>query len=162
MSLQIDEDFGYQKTVWRVERAGWVVLAVVLLAAVLGLFGPGIFGTARATAPNDRLAIEYLRFVRSPAPHDLRMLVQPQSTGSGRFRLWIQSTYLSGVTLENITPEPDKMLVGKDRITFEFAWDEAPGRVPITFELTPDDYGPLIGQIGIDDSVVEIRQFVYP
>jgi len=39
--LEIDEDLSFQRREWRVQRGGWVVMAVLILLALLGLTGRG-------------------------------------------------------------------------------------------------------------------------
>ena len=162
MDLQISDDLEQQRRDWMFERIGWILLAAALFAALAGLFGPGIFGTAHASAADGRLSVEYLRFVRARSPQELRVIVQPQNSGDARFRVWIDSAYVDALSLERVTPRPDTVHAGAERITFEFAWDEAPGQVPITFEIEPREAGRLRARIGIDNAVAEIRQFVYP
>lgn len=39
--LEIEEDLDHQRRCWKLERASWAVMALVLLAAMAGLFGSG-------------------------------------------------------------------------------------------------------------------------
>lgn len=162
MDLQLSDDIDQQRRDWIFERIGWVLLAAALFAALAGLFGPGIFGTARASAADGTLSVEYLRFVRARSPQELRVIVEPQNNGDSRFQVWIDSAYVDALSLERVTPQPDTVHAGAQRMTFEFAWDGAPGQVPITFEIEPREAGRLRARIGVDTSAAEIRQFVYP
>ena len=163
MDLQIREDIDLQRRTWRFERAGWSVLALILAAALLGLFGPGLFGTARASAANGMLTVEYLRFLRAESPQSIRVTIRPQNPPDGRFGIWIDAAYVHRATIERITPEPAEVQTGAERITFQFAWDGVPGPVTVTFALNPDATGRLHGRIGTTDgAVTDIRQFVHP
>ena len=137
MDLQIGEDLEQQRRLWAFERVGWILLVVALVAAAAGVFGPGLLGTARESSSNGMLSVEYLRFLRVHSPHELRVSVEPQRRGDGRFRIWLESDYLDSVSLERMTPAPETVRAGAERVTIEFAWDEMPGRVPITIEIEP-------------------------
>ena len=108
MDLQLSDDIDQQRRDWIFERIGWVLLAAALFAALAGLFGPGIFGTARASAADGTLSVEYLRFVRARSPQELRVIVEPQNNGDSRFQVWIDSAYVDALSLERVTPQPDK------------------------------------------------------
>ena len=46
----VREDMRFQRRSWMVERAGWLVLTAIALAALTGVFGNGPLSTARAGA----------------------------------------------------------------------------------------------------------------
>jgi hypothetical protein len=162
MSLQVDDDIDQHRRIWAFERAGWIVLLLLLVAAALGLFGPGILGSAHPTAPNGALSVEHLRFARARSPQRLQVALEPDDRGDGRFELWLDSAWLDAVTLEHITPQPDRVRAGAERTTLEFAWDRAPGRVPIVLEIEAQQFGRLRARIGSGAEAVEVSQFVHP
>src|SRR4029079_12532418 len=59
----IKEDMDFQRRSWTVERAGWLILGVVMVAALVGLFGYGPVSKAHLNG-ND-LKLSYERFQRS-------------------------------------------------------------------------------------------------
>jgi hypothetical protein len=44
--FQIDEDLNFQRREWKIQRAGWVTMALVIIAALLGVFGAGPLSSA--------------------------------------------------------------------------------------------------------------------
>ncbi|HET8720461.1 MAG TPA: hypothetical protein VFM24_00430, partial [Nitrospira sp.] len=44
--IQFDQDLRFQERIWRIERVGWLAMAAILFAAVLGLFGRGLLSQA--------------------------------------------------------------------------------------------------------------------
>ena len=46
--LEISPDLNFQRRSWAMQRFAWVVLALFILAALLGLFGPGPLSQTRA------------------------------------------------------------------------------------------------------------------
>ena len=60
--LEISQDLTFQRRSWIVQRVGWVMLALLILAALGGLFGPGPLSRARAGPHDGPLWVEYQRF----------------------------------------------------------------------------------------------------
>ena len=60
--LQIDEDMDFQHKEWIAERWGWRIMALVLLAGLLGLFGQGPLSDK--TVQSGSLLVQYGRFER--------------------------------------------------------------------------------------------------
>ena len=78
--LQIDQDLDAQRHHWIAERVGWTVITLVILAALLGLFGSGWLSEASVGTPEGALRLEYSRFGRFLAPMTLRL-----HSGAGRY-----------------------------------------------------------------------------
>lgn len=62
--LELDQDIDFQRRSWAVQRVGWGVMALVALAALLGLFGPGPINNAITGSKEAPLWLEYKRFGR--------------------------------------------------------------------------------------------------
>src|SRR6185312_17388207 len=58
----IREDMGFQRTSWVVERAGWIALTLLLLAALAGLFGHGWL--SKDSIGDGIMRVDYDRFQR--------------------------------------------------------------------------------------------------
>jgi hypothetical protein len=68
--LEIEEYIGFQRRDWAVRHIAWAILALVVLAALLGLFGNGILSKANLGDDEMPLQLEYERFGRYKAPYD--------------------------------------------------------------------------------------------
>lgn len=155
---RFDEDLGFVRKMWLAERIGWTLLTTILLAALLGAFGTGLFSTVETVGPNGAYSVSYNRFERVQSPVTLR--VRPAHTGR-RTVVWISASYLHRVTVNSILPEPESMTLDADRVLFSFA-TASPGGA-IRFELEGGSAGPVAGELGVDDAAaVPIRQFFYP
>ena len=104
--LEIAEDLDYQNRSWIVQRVGWVVMGLLALAGLLGVFGPGLVGGAKAGKPSDHLWIEYERFERFQSPGQLRVHLEPGSEKAGQVRIHLSRDYLEQVQLQQVTPQP--------------------------------------------------------
>lgn len=71
---RIEEEMPFQRRAWRVERIGWAVMALFVLAALLGATGRGgPLAQAEATTPDGALRIRYERIQRFNAPSTLHI-----------------------------------------------------------------------------------------
>ncbi len=162
--LEIDQDLVQQRRDWRVQRIGWAVMGLILLAACLGLFGHGPLSRATAGDGGGPLQAEYERFCRLQTATTLRLRIQPAAVRDGRARLWLDRDYLNAVSLGAVVPEPERVEVGSDRIMYEFAVDESgEGPAVVSFELEPQRPGLLRGAAGLEDGPsIPLRMWVHP
>jgi hypothetical protein len=164
--LEIEEDLAFQRRQWRFERMGALALLLFLVAAALGLFGPGAFATGRVVAAGRALELEYPRFARMQTPLRLRVSVRPAELAGGELRVWLSSEYLERVTLAHVTPEPLRTELDADGVTYVFAWGGAHGTGvtgALGFELEAGGPGRIRGRIGTRaEDAVEFAHLVYP
>jgi hypothetical protein len=162
-TLEVAQDLEFQRRSWTVQRIGWVVMALVIVAALLGLFGPGPLSSATAGEQGGALWAEYRRFGRYASPSTLRIHLGTGAARDGEARVWLSREYLEGVRIQHITPEPDSVEAGLDRITYAFRVAEPGQPVAVTFHLELQQIGPTTGRVGLPDGPsLTFSQFVYP
>jgi hypothetical protein len=61
----VGESLSLQRREWRVDRVGWVVMGLILVAGLLGVWGGGLLGSVTATGSDGRVLVDYDRFVRN-------------------------------------------------------------------------------------------------
>ena len=66
---------------WWAERIGWVAISIILIAALLGAFGPGPLSHREAASDDGRLRVDYYRVQRYAAPAELRIRFEHESFG---------------------------------------------------------------------------------
>jgi hypothetical protein len=161
--LEVNQDPEYQRRTWIVQRVGWVLMCLIVLAALLGLTGRGPLSTATAGLPDGPLRVEYQRFDRHRAPSEFQILLPASEAPNGQVRVWIDRGYLSGVEIQTIVPEPESVEIGEDRVTYSFNVNRAGPPVRLGFRVTYDGFGPKRGGIGLEDGEpVTFGQFIYP
>ncbi len=161
--LEIAEDLALQRRAWVFERVGWIVFAVVLLAAVVGLFGGGVVGDAEVSAADGALAVEYPRFARAHSPLSIRVRLEPAQPTDGELRLWMSREYAARLDIDHVSPPPSRTELGAERIEFVFPWRGPPGPAAVTFVLEADAGGSVRGRIGAGDGDgVPVRHLLYP
>lgn len=158
-SLQIDENLPGHRREWRVQRASWCVLALLLLMALAGVFGSGPLSHTQLQATDGALQARYDRFV--PREEDTQFDVALRPAG-GQAQLTLAQQYLSKVQIEQVTPQPERQVVSGDGLTLVFtSRGEQPVNVRIS--LRPKEFGRLDGWLaGGGSGRVAFRQLVYP
>jgi len=159
-SSPIDEDLPFQRRQWLVERVAWSAMPVILLLAMLGVFG-GDGPLARAsTGPVDGGRVEYARFARYLAPASLD--IEIASSAQCQVNVRIGDDYLKAMNVRAITPPPVSTTLGDHHRTFVFDRSTS-GAATIRFELEPTRLGLQRGWVAIDGgSPVSFSHFVYP
>lgn len=161
--LEIDEALAFQDRMWTLERIGWAVMALVLGAAMLGLFGDGPAAHASAGDVDGPLRIEYQRFARMGAPSTLVIELEPGAAGDGQVHLWLDQAYLDSVEVRRITPEPASGRAAAGRSVYTFEVEDPTRPVRVTFDLRPERFGiPSLRAGLVDGPSAEGRQLVYP
>jgi hypothetical protein len=161
--LEIDQDLDFQRKEWRVERIAWAALTIIVLLALLGLFGTGPLSSATASSDDDGLVLDYERFVRHDGEASLDIQVSPDQVSEGEIELWISTAYLDKVRIESISPQPDEVRGEGDRQVYVFLAEAPNAPVSITFNLSPDRMGRYSGEMGIvDGPAISFTQLSYP
>jgi len=161
--IEIAEDLDAQRHHWIAERVGWTVIALVIPAAVLGLFGPGLLNRASVANADARLRLEYGHFGRYRAPTTLRLHLGPNATSGTKVGVWVDRNFIERVEVQTIIPPPDSAELGADRVTYVFRISDASRPAAITFYLEPERVGALAGRIGLENKPpLHFEQFIYP
>jgi hypothetical protein len=161
--LDIDQDLAFQKRAWVAQRIAWVLMALVLLAALLGLLGGGPLSKATSGGEGGPLQVEYLRLARHRAPATLQIRLAPGTAPQSEARVWLDQTYLEGITIETVFPEPQSVEAGPERVTYVFKLEQPGQPATITFSLLHETSGLQQARVGLADrEPVTFRQFIYP
>lgn len=159
--LELEQDLAFERRELFVERIGWAAMALVIAGALTGLFGVGPL-SLKTVAAGD-LSVTYERFGRRGGSTSLTFEAGPGAAAGGELTLWLSATYIDGMQLDAITPEPGSVTLAGDRVEYSFKTSGVPGTLRINFDLTSDTLGPLAGQAGIAGGpAVELRQFFWP
>jgi hypothetical protein len=163
--LEVNENIDFQRRIWRFQTVGRVVMALVLVAALLGLLGPGLLSNgASADSPQAELGVkEYERFLRFMKPTTLRIGLEPGAVTEREARVWLDRQYIEGVQIQHITPQPQRVEAGSKGLTYVFNVEDPNQSTAFSFDLQPQKMGLLQGRVGLEDEEpVSFKQFVYP
>jgi hypothetical protein len=148
--LDIDQDLEFQRREWKVQRIGWALMLLVILAALGGLFGRGPLSRAVAGRPGDPLRVEYDRFVRRHSSQSLTLLLSPDAVNAGEARIHVDSALIAGLEIRHLTPAPERQEATPDGIvaTFRLGDARAPHRILVDYQA--DAYWSAAGAIALD------------
>jgi hypothetical protein len=141
------------------ERAAWAAMLLAVIAAALGLLGPGPLSWRTARSEDGRIEIEYDAIARYEAPSTLRIQMSP---ASGKHELHLSRAFVDAVKVEQFIPEPAAMAVQGDTIAYTFAADRAE-RLRVVVRYKHQEFGSRSGVAALaDGSVADFQQFVFP
>src|SRR3546814_4740948 len=102
-------------------------MALVLVAALLGLFSTGPLSSTTARDATGSVRIEYDRFERSLAPSTLHVAFSAAGAND-TVSLRFSRSYLEAIQIERIQPEPQRSLADADGVVFVFDRPDKNGR----------------------------------
>jgi hypothetical protein len=161
--LEFHQDLPHERLEWRIERIGWVTMALLLLAALIGLLGPGPLSSATAGGRDSALWVEYNRFERYQAPAMLRVHLGPGAARDGKARLWLSRKYVENIELRHIDPEPESVEVAHDRLIYTFSAPDPTRPTAVTYHLEANKFWRMPVSVGLDGGPqLNFTQFFYP
>lgn len=153
-SLELEDDIKLHETGWIIQRAGWIIILLLVIASALGLFGNGLLSKAEITDNTNKLSFE--KRARYEAP--MQMTIHATSRNN-RIEVRIPQSYFDTVALDKVVPEPQEQTIAKGFAIFTF---ETEGPSVIKFYLIPEKTGTVKAQIQVNESDFSISQFIYP
>lgn len=161
--LEIHQDLPHERREWVIERIGWVLMGLLLLAAFIGLLGPGPLSSATAGESGSILWAEYDRFERSQAPSTLRVHVGPGASRDGKARLWLNRDFIDNVEIHLIEPQPEMVEAGPDRFVYTFNTPGSEQATAVTFHFEANRFWRIPVRIGLEGGPeLQFSQFIYP
>jgi hypothetical protein len=161
--FQIDADLAYQERIWRAQRIGWLVFVALIIAALIGLLGPGPLSSTSAGAPADGLWIEYDRFARQDAPTTIVLHADRRLARGDEIGLVLSGDAVRGLELTSTTPPADGSGVAHDGVVLRFRTDRQPGTLTIVLHVKPQRMGLHSSRIGLAGGpAYDIRQWIFP
>jgi hypothetical protein len=121
--LELDDHPHFSRRSHVIQRAAWGVMALVLAAAILGIFGRGPLSRASAATPDGRIAVRYERVLRHDARSDYRIRLAPGASG-----VLLSSGLVEALDIRGITPQPLRQEATPSGLVCTFA---AAGNSPV-------------------------------
>ncbi len=163
-NVEIDQDLEFQQRMWRAERIGWAVMAILLLCAALGMFGHGALSRTMALK-GDLLTVEYQRFGRYQAPMEMRVYLSAGSSQDHPLFFQLDRVFLMNVQITSIFPKPVTEQPIYDGVQFLFSPTRVKGEgsLVVTISYQPKQMGLLKAAVrGEETTSLSVTQFIYP
>jgi hypothetical protein len=157
----IQEDVRFQHVTWQVERLGWIFMALIVVAALAGLFG-GPTTRQETRDQSGRVQIEYQHLQRHLDPAALRLKIDTQ--GQSLFELTIDKQLARAFEIRSVIPEPIETQAHEGGLLMKFAASsENTMPAEIVIMAIPNYPGDVSGGIGlIGEQPAHLDIFVYP
>ncbi|HWV47055.1 MAG TPA: hypothetical protein VN039_13710 [Nitrospira sp.] len=161
--LEISQDLDLQRTTWTLQRIGWGGMALIILAALSGVFGSGPLARTEVTDDPHTVRLLYDRFGRYEDSLVLQLVLAPETIKTNRVTVEVDRAYWTSHAVEHITPEPLVSSIGIDGFLYTFEADARSAPAVIVFHLRPKYVGALDGRIRVNDSgPLRFHQFMFP
>lgn len=160
--LEIDEDIKLESANWKAQRVAWVLMALVVIAALLGFTGNGGIGDLhrlKAGNSTEGLEVECERFLRRGAPSEFKVQLAP-SSGDSHTDLQLSKNFYEKLEVDKVVPEPSEVFTHEQGITYRFASANQP--FTVIFYLKPKAMGSVPLHISTAGKKVNITPFIYP
>ena len=158
--LDLHYDPAHEEREWIVQRIGWGLMALIAIAALMGLLGPGPLSRKTAGKVGDRLHVEYQRFGRHQAPSQLKVYCRPE--GEEHFELSLERRFIEASEIKAISPEPEEARTEGDRYVYRFKRGEGEEHL-VTFRIHGEQFGKASSKVTLDRGAsVNIQIFYWP
>lgn len=162
-ALSIQSDLAYQLRTWRVQRAGWVLFVMILVAGALGAFGGGLFSRTTAGSRGDGFWVDHDRFARALAPSKLVIHVDRDRIAGDRVTLVLGGDLARAPEIESTMPRASASAAVPDGVAMSFETRGAQGDRQVALHLKFDRPGPVSGRISFDGGpALPIGLWVHP
>lgn len=151
--IPVEDDTALHKKGWVVQRIGWVLMFVFLIAALLGLFGEGPLSAKTIEAGS--ITVKYQRFCRYEHGMQLKLL----SAGEGITVVALPQQYLKKFKVDKIVPSPSSEVASPGYINYMFAGQQNDN---VSFYLLPSERGGAGGVIKVNNQTVALQHYIYP
>ena len=161
--LQIGEDMGFQRRAWRLERIGWGVMALVVIAGLLGLFAVGPLSWTTKTDASGLMRVDFGRIQRLTAPATLKLDVEFTAMADDSIEIQIGQSFLEAFKISSMQPAPAESITTPHGLLLRFKAEPGEGRAIIYVEVSPEAIGFHSTRLGLAGrEPVDLPVFIYP
>ncbi|MCP2005762.1 hypothetical protein [Buttiauxella ferragutiae] len=146
---------------FQLRRVGFVLLLLIVAAALAGLFSRGYLSEATRSNDDHSLTLDYEKFNRLMS--DMDMKITSVTPPGKRNRIVLGGDFMEGFRIDTLQPQPDKMYSLNGEMILEYQ-PIAPGvKQTLWLSLTPMKFGAMKSTVAIDNGAeIPFQQFIYP
>ncbi len=161
--IELDQRLEFQEREWTIQRVGWIVFTLIIVAALLGAFGAGPLSSASAGGEGVGFSVDYQRVVRHQGESRLTIHVNGDQASAGQVEVWLGADYMNTIRVTQISPVPEEVRAADDRLIHVFNVEEPAALITINIDLVPQEMGKLTVDMGIvDGGDVSFNQYSLP
>lgn len=146
---------------YQLRRVGFILLLLIVVAALAGLFSRGYLSEATRTNDDRSLTLHYEKFNRLLS--DMDMKISSVIPAGKRNRIVLGGDFMEGFRIDTLQPQPDKMYSLNGEVVLEYPPSAAGVEQTLWLSLTPMKFGAIKSTLAIDNgSPIVFQQFIYP
>jgi len=151
----IEDDFGFQKKEWVIERIFWVLMALFLTLGLLGTFGDSEALLNHKTTQINGAVVQYDRFSRVEKRFMLRVSFPEKSDNC---TIGFNDDYVQQIQITQVIPEPEKVSLENGKVIYHF---DCRYRGTVTFFKDPLKMGKQKLLLNINGKEKQLTQYIY-
>jgi hypothetical protein len=157
----LEEDLAQERVEWRLERVSWMLLLLAVLAAAVGLTGPGPLSSSRVS--EGPVTLTYSGAAHRGASTELELQIAADALpGGDRLEVAVIGPWLAATRLVRVEPEPETMTLRASRLELGFR-RPADGPLIVRLRATGERSGSATGEIAVARRPpLPFRQFIFP
>lgn len=159
--IEVQSDDTFRRREFAAESVGWLLLALVLVAAMLGLLGRGPVSSARAESPSGRVTVDYERIAHREADDTLVVEVERRAGDTEPLRVHLSGEWLADLDLRGVSPEPSEQTGTPDGLELVIP-TSGTGRIRVVLSLRTRALGLTHGSLRAGGEDVGFTQLVLP
>lgn len=149
-SLDIPSETQFEAKEWRVERLGWIGMALIIILGGLGLLGgEGPFNTLQLGSLGDKIWVESRRVIRNQAPFELKIYATTEQSFVGTTTLHINKSYAETFVIESFSPTLIQEQVTPSVNSYDFVTPNG-GPATLVLRMRPIRFGIQHATISIE------------
>lgn len=163
IDLQLKDDMQYHRRAWLIQSIARAAAAVLLLAALIGLWGQGPLSRSSKGEPTDLLRLEYERFGQFRNDTTLKLKVDDSVRADNKIQFWLSRDYLERYQVQEISPQPEQVALDNGHLVYTLSVAQPSDSYDIVFRLVPTRFGVSRGDAGTEGGkVLSFTQLIYP
>jgi hypothetical protein len=161
--LDLDMDPAGHRTEWRIQRVGWAVWGMIIVAGLCGVLGSGPLSATTSLATDGSIEVEYDRFVHYHDPITVTVRFRALETRSDRVNLTLSQLFIDRIRMDRIEPRPQQEQLAADGVIYGFEQVNDERELVIHFHFQHETVGMAEGQFAqVGHVPVAFSQLVYP
>jgi hypothetical protein len=147
---------------WKIQRIGWAIWALIIVAALAGLVGPGPLSSTVATSADGTTTVAFDQYLHYHHPTTLELTLRPTNQQEV-LQVAVSKTLLDSIEIRRIEPEPRRCLLQEGGVVYTFDTTSSTAVARIVMHVEYQKFGNVSGEMGlVGQPPIQIRQFVYP
>lgn len=155
-----------EKQVWlsfeaNARRIGFLVLIMIVLAALSGLFSRGHFSHVERSNADHTLTLRYERFNRQQS--DVDMEISTTAASGDTLTVTLGGDFMQAFKIDTLQPQPDRTWSQGENLVLEYERRSLPSGSTIWLGLLPQEAGSNTSTVTVNNGpALSVWQFTYP